>query len=229
MSLASITRPRLLLCDLDGTLVDSVPDLTAAINRMRAALGRGTVGDDEVRHWVGNGAARLVKRALIKRLDGEPPAAEFARAMPLFLDAYAEENCRHAILYATVAESLARFAEAGMPMACITNKPAAFTLPMLDRLGLTERFGVVVSGDTVANMKPHPAPLLHALDFFRVEPHEALMVGDSVNDVEAARAAGVPVVCVTYGYNHGRDIREAGPDATIDTLAELVQQLLDTD
>jgi len=222
-------RPRLLLFDLDGTLVDSVPDLAAAVNRMLAALGRPPAAADDVRHWVGNGAPRLVKRALLGALDGEPPEADFERALPLFLDAYAEENCNHSRPYPTVVETLTRFAATGVPMACITNKPAAFTEPMLVRLGLAEFFGLVVSGDTVAACKPDPAPLLHALEFFTVEPRDALMVGDSVNDIQAAHAAGVSVTCVTYGYNHGRDIREAGADATIDSLQELAGRLLETE
>jgi phosphoglycolate phosphatase len=214
-------RPRLLLFDLDGTLVDSVPDLAAGVNRMLAALGEAGVSEDEVRRWVGNGAERLVKRALVRALDGEPEPARLERALPLFLDAYAEENCRHSRPYPAARATLARLAAAGYPLACITNKPRAFTLPMLEALEMASHFGLVVCGDTLGRQKPDPAPLLHTAGFFKVRPAEALMVGDSVNDIQAARAAGIPVVCVSYGYNHGHDIRQAGPDAVIDSLAEL--------
>lgn len=225
MAAQPLFAPRLLLLDLDGTLVDSVPDLAAAVQRMLAALERPPVHQDDVRNWVGNGAARLVKRALTGSLDGEPAAAEFARAMPLFLACYAEENCRHSQPYPTARATLERLAASGLPLACVTNKPADFTRPMLDQLGLAGYFGLVVAGDTVRAIKPDPAPLLHAAQFFKVPPGDALMVGDSVNDIQAARAAGMPVICVSYGYNHGRDIRLAAPDAVIDSLAELEQLL----
>lgn len=220
--------PRLVLIDLDGTLVDSVPDLAAAVNRMLGELGRPPAPEDDVRNWVGNGAVRLVKRALVGAIDGEPDAEAFERAMPLFLDYYAEENCRHSRPYPTARATLERLAATGLRLACVTNKPAAFTLPMLEQLGLAEHFGLVVAGDTASAVKPDPAPLLHAMDFFKVPAGEALMVGDSVNDIQAARAAGMPVICVSYGYNHGQDIRLAAPDAVIDSLAEL-EQLIDTD
>lgn len=220
--------PRLLLIDLDGTLVDSVPDLAAAVNRMLADLGRPAAHEDEVRNWVGNGAVRLVKRALVGALEGEPGAVDFERAMPLFLAYYAEENCRHSRPYPTVRATLERLAATGLQLACVTNKPADFTRPMLEQLGLADYFGLVVAGDTASAVKPDPAPLLHATDFFKVPAGDALMVGDSVNDIQAARAAGMPVICVSYGYNHGQDIRLAAPDAVIDALAEL-EQLIDTD
>ena len=225
MAAAPLFAPRLLLLDLDGTLVDSVPDLAAAVQRMLAALERPPVRQDDVRNWVGNGAPRLVKRALTGTLHGEPAAAEFARAMPLFLRFYAEENCRHSQPYPTTRATLERLAATGLPLACVTNKPADFTQPMLDQFGLAGYFGLVVAGDTARAIKPDPAPLLHAAEFFKVPPGDALMVGDSVNDIEAARAAGMPVICVSYGYNHGHDIRLAAPDAVIDSLAELEQLL----
>jgi len=106
-------------------------------------------------------------------------------------------------------------------LGCVTNKPSRFTEPLLRQLGLYDKFGIVVSGDTLAEKKPHPAPLLHAAAHFHVPPSECLLIGDSVNDVQAARAAGFHVVCVSYGYNHGHDIREAEPDAVVDSLAEL--------
>jgi phosphoglycolate phosphatase len=219
--------PQLVLFDLDGTLVDSVPDLAAAVARMLAALGRPQATADEVRNWVGNGAVRLVERALVGALDGKPDADEFARAMPLFLDSYAEENCRHSRPYPAARATLERLAASGMHLACVTNKPADFTRPMLEQLGLDGYFGLVVAGDAAGAIKPDPAPLLHAMEFFKVSADDALMVGDSVNDIQAARAAGMPVICVSYGYNHGRDIRHAAPDAVVDSLAEL-EDLLDT-
>jgi phosphoglycolate phosphatase len=211
----------MLLFDLDGTLVDSVPDLAAAVDSMMVKLNLPACGEARVRNWVGNGAERLVKRALTGEMETEPEQALFDRAYPLFLDAYAAATDARSKLYAGVAEGLAWATAAGYRMACVTNKPERFTLPLLAGLGIAHHFEFVVSGDTLPVKKPDPAPLLHAADFFKVPPGQALMVGDSVNDVRAARAAGFQVICVPYGYNHGRDIHEAEPDAVIESLHEL--------
>jgi phosphoglycolate phosphatase len=124
-----------------------------------------------------------------------------------------------------VVEGLGYLARAGYRLGCVTNKPACFTEPLLQQLGLFDCFEIVVSGDTLVEKKPHPAPLLHAARALGVTPAESLMVGDSINDVEAARAAGFRVVCVNYGYNHGMDIRDARPDAVIGSLTELRELL----
>lgn len=216
-----MSEPKLILLDLDGTLVDSVPDLAFCADAMNERLGLPVHGEERVRQWVGNGVERLVRRVLIGRLDGEPEAALYERAYPIFCDLYAHNTSARSRLFPGVREGLERLAAAGYHLGCVTNKAACFTEPLLADLGVAGFFGIVVSGDTLAQKKPHPAPLHHAAAFFKVAPHEALMVGDSRHDVEAARAAGFRVVCVTYGYNHGQDIRLAGPDAVIDSLAEL--------
>ena len=118
-------------------------------------------------------------------------------------------------------EGLQFLRDAGYKLGCITNKAAAFTEPLLKDLGIYDYFQIVVSGDTLPVKKPDPLPLLHAARFFKVEPSRALMVGDSISDVKAARAAGFQVVCMSYGYNHGQDIRDAHPDAVIDSMAQL--------
>lgn len=211
----------MILIDLDGTLVDTVPDLAHAVNVMLERLGMPGQPEEKVREWIGNGAERLVRRALVGAYEGEPPQRLFQRGYPIFLEAYEENVCRKSRPYPGVMEGLERLREAGYPLGCVTNKPARFTEPLLDALGLSPYFGVVVSGDSLPYKKPHPEPLLHAAGFFKVPPVESLMVGDSINDVEAARAAGFRVVCVSYGYNHGQDIHDAGPDAVIDSLDEL--------
>lgn len=134
---------------------------------------------------------------------------------------YADNTSQRSTLYPGVVEGLDYLQRAGYPLGCVTNKAAQFTEPLLKDLGVFDRFSIVLSGDTLPRKKPDPMPLLHAAQFFRVEPGEALMVGDSVSDVKAARAAGFQIVCMSYGYNHGRDIREAQPDAVIDSMAEL--------
>lgn len=211
----------MILIDLDGTLVDSVPDLAFCVDRMMEHLGRPAWGEGRVRDWVGNGVERLVRRALTGELEGEPTDAEYAQAYPVFLELYAANTAARSRLYPGVREGLEYLRGAGYPLACVTNKAAQFTEPLLRHLGVRDFFGLVVSGDTLAEKKPHPAPLLHSAQHFGVPPADALMVGDSISDVKAARAAGFAIVCVSYGYNHGRDIREAAPDAVIDNLTEL--------
>ena len=214
-------RPQMILIDVDGTLVDSVPDLAYCVDVLMERLGRPPHGEAAVRNWVGNGVERLVRRALVGQLDGEPPDADFDRAYPIFLDLYAENTSKRSVLYPGVREGLDWMAAAGYRLGCVTNKAAQFTIPLLTDLGVIDRFGIVVSGDTLPQKKPDPAPLLHAAAHFGVDPTQSLMVGDSVSDVKAARAAGFGIVCMSYGYNHGVDIRLARPDAVIDSMVEL--------
>jgi phosphoglycolate phosphatase len=214
-------KPQMILIDLDGTLVDSVPDLAFCVDAMLQVLGRSPQGEQKVRDWVGNGVGRLVRRALTGTLDGEPDDASFRQAYPIFLDLYARNTSQRSRLYPGVREGIDYLKSAGYALGCVTNKAARFSEPLLKDLGIYEAFGILISGDTLARKKPDPMPLLHAAGHFRVEPGNALMVGDSVSDVKAARAAGFQIVCMSYGYNHGTDIREADPDAVIDSLAEL--------
>ncbi|HIP53662.1 MAG TPA: phosphoglycolate phosphatase [Chromatiales bacterium] len=217
----ALRRPEMVLIDVDGTLVDSVPDLAWCVDEMMERLGRAPWGEDRVRDWVGNGVERLVRRALIGQLDGEPDEEAFQRAYPIFLDLYKDNTSKRSMLYPGVKEGLAYLKKAGYRMGCVTNKAAQFTEPLLKDLGVYDDFAIVISGDTLPKKKPDPLPLLHAAEFFGVEPENALMIGDSVSDVKAARAAGFQIVCMSYGYNHGEDIRDAHPDAVIDSMAEL--------
>jgi len=214
-------HPRMILVDLDGTMVDSCPDLAYSVDTMMARLGRPPRGEAAVRTWVGNGVERLIKRALTGEMDGEPPEADYARAYPIFMEVYGENTYGRSVLYPGVREGLDHLRAAGFPLGCVTNKAAQFTLPLLTHFGILDHFGIVVSGDTLPERKPHPAPLLHAARHFGVPPADALMIGDSVSDVKAARAAGFRIICVSYGYNHGQDIRTAAPDAVIDSFTEL--------
>lgn len=217
--------PRLVVFDLDGTLVDSVPDLARAVDGMMTRLGLPPRGEARVRDWVGNGAPRLVRRALVGGLEGEPDEALYEQAYPVFLELYAESVSAGSQLYPGVLDGLAHLGGLGVPLACVTNKPERFTEALLRDLGIRDDFGLVVSGDTLPRKKPDPMPLLHAARHFDTPTADALFVGDSRNDVQAARAAGFPVICVSYGYNHGEDIRGAGPDAVIDSIAELADLL----
>jgi phosphoglycolate phosphatase len=207
--------------DLDGTLVDSVPDLTAAVNVMLRQLDLPAREEVQVRAWVGNGMNNLIHRALTNDMAGQAEPELFARAKTLYRAAYAENLSVHSSLYPGACEGLAELRAAGWPMACVTNKPAEFALPLLDRLGIGHFFAAVIGGECIPHPKPAPDALLLCAERLDVPIDQGLMVGDSLNDVGAARNAGCPVVCVPYGYNHGRDIREARPDAVIDSIAEL--------
>ncbi|MCB1865636.1 MAG: phosphoglycolate phosphatase [Chromatiales bacterium] len=220
-------RPSMILIDVDGTLVDSVPDLALCVDETMRAVGLPARGESRVREWVGNGVERLVERALTDDLDGMPELALFERAMPVFLDCYQRNTCKRSRLYPGVREGLDRLRAAGFALGCVTNKAGRFTLPLLEALGVRNDFGIVVAGDTLPKKKPDPLPLLHAAEHFGAAPADSLLVGDSISDVKAARAAGFRVVCVSYGYNHGQDIRLASPDAVIDSLAELPALLAD--
>ncbi len=217
----ALRRPEMVLIDVDGTLVDSVPDLAWCVDEMMRQLGRDPWGEARVRDWVGNGVERLVRRALIGRLDGEPDETEFQRAYPIFLDLYKDNTSKRSHLYSGVEAGLEYLKRAGYRMGCVTNKAARFTEPLLKDLGIDGYFTIVISGDTLAKKKPDPLPLLHAAEFFGIAPENALMIGDSVSDVKAARAAGFQIVCMSYGYNHGADIHDAHPDAVLDSMAEL--------
>ena len=221
----AVKKPAMILIDVDGTLVDSVPDLAYCVDEMMRRLGRPPHGETRVRDWVGNGVERLVRRALVGQLDGEPDDQDFERAYPIFIELYADNTSKRSRLYPGVREGLDYLKSRGYPLGCVTNKAARFTLPLLHDLGVHDDFGIVVSGDTLPVKKPDPAPLLHAARHFGVEPSDALMVGDSKSDVAAARAAGFQIVCMSYGYNHGEDIRAYGPDAVIDSMAEFASFL----
>lgn len=216
-----LKQPKMVLIDVDGTLVDSVPDLAYCVDEMMKRLGRPTRGEAEVRNWVGNGVERLVRRALTGTLDGEPSDDDFAAAYPIFLELYADNTSKRSHLYPGVREGLEYLKSRGYPLGCVTNKAARFTIPLLKDLGIHDAFGIVVSGDSLPVKKPDPGPLLHAARHFGVAPEDSLMLGDSRSDVIAARAARFQIVCMSYGYNHGEDIRGYSPDAVIDSMAEL--------
>jgi len=214
-------KPAMVLIDVDGTLVDSVPDLAYCVDEMMKQLGMPAHGEAKVREWVGNGVERLVRRALIGQLEGEPDEDLYEKAYPIFLELYTENTSKRSCLYPGVKQGLEYLKSEGYKIGCVTNKAAQFTEPLLNDLGVNDYFSIVISGDTLEKKKPDPMPLLHAAKYFNVAPEQALMIGDSISDVKAARAAGFRIACMTYGYNHGVDIREAKPDAVMDSMAEL--------
>ena len=217
----SIKKTQIILIDVEGTLVDSVPDLAYCVDEMMKQLDMPVHGVDKVRNWVGNGVDRLVQRALIGQLDGDPEDALFEKARPIFLELYADNVSKRSVLYDGVREGLDYLEASGYQLGCVTNKAAQFTIPLLNDLGVHDDFDIVICGDTLPKKKPDPLPLLHAAEHFNVTPENSLMIGDSISDVIAARAAGFQIVCMSYGYNHGEDIRNYDPDLVIDSMAEL--------
>lgn len=216
-----IKRPDLIVFDLDGTLADTVPDIAPAVNAALSELGRDGWPQDRIREWVGSGARRLMARALTGDPDGQPPAPQLDAALEHFLEAYGRRVLVDSDLFPGVEPALARLHARGTSMACVSNKPEHLSRAVVEGLGIDRYFHVVVGGDSLPAKKPDPLPLVHAANVCRVNPSETLMVGDSDTDVTAARAAGMPVVCVDYGYNAGRDIRASFPDALIGSLEEL--------
>lgn len=217
----SMKKPEMVLIDVDGTLVDSVPDLAYCVDEMMKQLGLPERGESAVRHWVGNGVERLVKRALLNQLEGEPEPALFDKALPIFRELYAENTSKRSFLYEGVQQGLDYMKQSGYRLGCVTNKAGEFTLPILDDLGIRDYFEVIICGDDTPRKKPDPLPLLTAAERMSVKPENSMMLGDSQSDVKAARAAGFQIICMSYGYNHGEDIRSFDPDAVIDSFTEL--------
>ncbi len=210
-----------LLFDLDGTLVDTAPDLTAAANHMLRALGRATFDEATVASWIGDGVPRLIKRALTGERFGEPDPALFTEAESLYGHYYASHVADHSVLYPHVLTTLATLQERGFRLACVTNKAARFTDPLLAALGLKPYFEVVLSGDSLARAKPDPLPLIVAADRLTVMREGAALVGDSGNDMRAAKAAGMRALAVSYGYNHGVDLQSLGATTIMEDFGKL--------
>lgn len=222
---------KLVMLDLDGTLVDSLPDLTAAVDYMLKEAGFPAAGPSQVRHWVGNGAVMLVRRALAWA-KGDKVAEELSEALveinlERFQLYYRDHSADNTRVFAGVREGLDALKGAGIKLMMVTNKPEEFVPSILKETGLDGYFDVWFGGNSLPEKKPHPLPLLRLMEAAGVGPEQALMVGDSRSDIDAARAAGVKVVAVTYGYNHGRPVAEEGPDLLIDSLTDLTALLPD--
>ena len=215
-------NPKLVLIDLDGTLVDSVPDLAYSVDQTMLELGLPLRGEAAVRTWVGNGVKTLVERALTNDLHTPADPIELEKTLAVFMRIYADNTSQRSRVYPGVLAGLDFLQSCKqLKIACVTNKAEQFTHKLLRDLGLFERFALIVSGDTLPEKKPHPQPLLYAAEQLGVAAADSLMLGDSKSDVKAARAAGFKVIAVSYGYNHGEDIRDYQPDAVIDSFQEL--------
>lgn len=210
-----------IVIDLDGTLLHTAPELAESANRMLRDMGRAPVSQDLLKSYIGNGIHWLVKRALTGDMYAEPDAALFDQALPIYEKHYTELSC-NSKPFQNVVQGLDAMKAAGFRLGCITNKVERYTTPILKNSGLAPYFEIVVAGDTLPEKKPHPMPLLHSAKFFGVPIENLLLVGDSLSDAQAARAAGCPIICVPYGYNHGEPVETLNVDAVIPDLSALM-------
>lgn len=225
--------------DLDGTLVDSAPGLTAAVDNALYALELPMAGEERVVTWIGNGADVLIQRALtwarqeraaLRASQGKPsvdhddiPQAEQQTILRKLFDRYYGEVAEEgSFLFPAVADTLGALHAKGLPLALVTNKPTPFVAPILASLDIAKYFTVVIGGDDVKNKKPHPEPLLMVAEKLGLAPAELLFVGDSRNDIQAAKAAGCRSIGLTYGYNYGEPISQSEPDYIFDQFNELL-------
>lgn len=216
-----------LLFDLDGTLIDSAPDLAYAANLMLKQLGYPTHSEAQFRLWIGNGAKVLVARALSGARDINPQLSDelIESSLALFLTLYLDNCHQHTYLYEGVESTLVQLKQLGFKLALVTNKPQQFIKPILHALHIEHYFDVLIGGDLLAKRKPDPMQLHHCCNVLKVTVTECVMVGDSKNDILAAKAAGMDSIGVTYGYNYGEDIGVYQPQVKLDAFAEITNQL----
>jgi len=214
--------------DLDGTLVDSAPDIALSMNKMLQELNFPTHELVQVRDWIGNGAGRLIKRALTGQLDGEPPEELFKQAQQLFFDIYEQHINVESAMYPGALEGLMALSEQSYILACVTNKPRRFTPPLLEAFEIDHFFEYLICGDDLSVKKPDPQVLQTILKQTNLSPLQAVMVGDSASDIKAAQSANMKSFCVSYGYHQGKGVDALGADYIIDSITEIPQYLLPT-
>ena len=218
---------KLVIFDLDGTLIDSAPDLAGAINYMLKKINRETFDSNKIHEWVGNGALILVKRALSgdKSIDKNIDSELLDRALDIFLKFYAKNLCVKTVTYPNVTETLKRLKDSGYRLAIVTNKPYDFVAPILEGLKLMEYFEYFIGGDSLSKKKPDPMPLLHVCEKLDVTVDESVMVGDSKNDILASNGCGMQSIGVTYGYNYNESISVHNPTIIIDDFKDILEIL----
>ena len=220
---------QLLIFDFDGTLIDSVPDLADATNAMLATLGKTPYPIETIRNWVGNGSKVLVERALVGKIEvveGELTVEATDHAEQVFFDAYKNLSGSKTVAYPDVDSGLKKLKAAGFTLALVTNKPIRFVPKILESFGWQDLFSEVLGGDSLPVKKPDPTPLLHVCEALNITPQQAVMIGDSRNDILAGQNANMDTLGLSYGYNYGQDIRELNPTEAFDNFAALVEYLL---
>jgi len=221
-----IADAQLLAFDLDGTLIDSVPDLATAVDNMLLDLQLASAGEHSVRQWVGNGAAALVKRALKNDVLGDQQISDedetFLQAHKLFMQHYQACKGEKTSCYDGIFTLLDTAKARKIVMVLITNKPYQFVPDILTEMKLDHYFDLVLGGDSLSEKKPSGLPLLYACEQFNIDRKNGVMIGDSLTDITAGKNAGFKTIAVTYGYDHGKPVQQCDPDLVVDSLAELV-------
>ena len=211
---------RAAIIDLDGTMLDTVPDFELALNGMRAELGLAPIGVETIKPMIGKGSEKLIRDVLALDFPAARIDAVFIEAMAAYQRHYLAINGQQSTLFPHVLEGLQALKDLGLRLACVTNKPIAFTRPLLARFGLAPFFEIVYGGDSLPRKKPDPLPLQQVCRDFGLDPAEVVAIGDSSNDAEAARAAGCFVLTVPYGYNHGKSVQTINSDGIVDSLLD---------
>ncbi|WMW81270.1 phosphoglycolate phosphatase [Undibacterium cyanobacteriorum] len=224
--MTSFSNIKALIIDLDGTMLHTAPDFMVAINRMREELQLAPLDEITITHFVGQGSENLITRVLSHDFEKDEVERHFAFAMQRYQHHYLAINGDYSELYPEVIEGLTQLKHSGYRLTCVTNKPMAFTEPLLSKKGLRQFFEVVYGGDSFPRKKPDPLPLTEACRFFDLAPSQVLAIGDSSNDAKAARAAGCPVLVVPYGYNHGEAVQTIESDGIVASLFEVAQLLV---
>ncbi|HJV86787.1 MAG TPA: phosphoglycolate phosphatase [Noviherbaspirillum sp.] len=221
--LTTLKDIRAAIIDLDGTMVHTAPDFHVAVNRMRAELGLGPLDMESITHFVGKGTENLMRRVLGVDYAEDGIEQHYPRALASYEKHYLAINGEYSSVYPGVHEGLAALQAKGLRLACVTNKPIGFAMPLLEKTGLRRYFDIVYGGDSLPKKKPDPYPLLKVCEDFKVLPAQALAIGDSSNDAQAARAAGCRVLNVPYGYNHGESIHKVDSDGIVSTLLDAAE------
>ncbi|MEA2091669.1 MAG: phosphoglycolate phosphatase [Campylobacterota bacterium] len=218
----------LILFDLDGTLIDSAPDLALAVNHTLDALNRSTFDENIIRSWVGNGAQTLVKRAISGKSEVDLNIDEdlFEDALNIFLNFYKNNLCVKTKTYPNVTSTIRTLQERGYILAIVTNKPFDFIEPILKGLELSDIFELCLGGDSLTNRKPHHEPLCYACEKLNISINKSIMIGDSKNDILAAKAAKMDSIGVSYGYNYGEDIEIYKPDVVVDNFGAILKRFI---
>lgn len=214
------------IIDLDGTMLDTAPDFLVAINRMRAEFSLQPLDIVTITNFVGKGSENLIHRVLSTDFAPDQVEKHFEQAMASYQKHYLAINGDYSTLYPDVIEGLQALKAQGLRLACVTNKPIAFTTPLLAKKGLADFFEILYGGDSLTRKKPDPLPLLQVCLDFHLAPAQVVAIGDSSNDAKAARAAGCPVLTVPYGYNHGEAVQTIESDGIVETLLSAAQFLL---
>jgi len=211
---------RAAIIDLDGTMLDTVPDFELALNAMRAEFSLAPIGQDTIKPMVGKGSEKLIRDVLSLDFDADRVEAVYDQAMAAYQRHYLAINGEKSVLFEGVVEGLQALRDMGLRLACVTNKPISFTTPLLAQKGLAPYFELVYGGDSLPRKKPDPLPLLQVCSDFDLPPQQVVAIGDSSNDAEAARAARCFVLTVPYGYNHGRPVQEIDSDGIVNSLLD---------